>query len=356
MPDKTHFKLNINSIMKSIFTLIFAILMAVSSFSQSESLLASVEIISAPEMEMEKDTTFVVSDDSLDFSESMDDKYSWLIMAEFEFDSLETSTNYPSNIEKITYTEKFDFSVSDIERTPDSVKEFVESVNDSTLFLAETDSGFVALNSFDGIENYNSIILADTIKINDKSFVFDSTHAANIKKFLKDFYFVVDSKEDTVYRMINFVSGYTEDEELAMLARYEEEMVQNESVSAVDKKSIIYVDQKEEAQVYFASYSLVEEVSGKHLVKESINSVEEGKEYSAGEIFFIIFTCVTLIIFLLLPIVTIAFGKKILPYLSHSEKRLVVKWEVSFMRHLRKKRKPPYYTEPAEEDARVPSS
>ncbi len=343
--------------MKSIFTLILGLFLAISSFSQSESLLASVEIISAPEVEMEKDTTFAfVSEcDSLEFSESMDDKYSWLTMSEFEFDSLETSKEIscPLSIKKITYTDRFDFSVSDIDRTPDSVKEFVESVNDSTIFIAETDGKFFSVNSFDN--QYESIIVADTIVVDDRFFVFDSTQVASIKEFINANYVV--GQTDTVSTMMNLVSGYTEDEELAMFARYEEEMVQNESVISVDEKSIIkYVDQKEEAQFYFASYSSpVERVFAKQPVNKSASAVEEGEEYSSFEIFFIIFLCVALAVFLLLPIVTIAFGEKILPYLSYSGKRLVVKWEAPFMRFFRHKRKS-YQTEPAEEGARAPSS
>jgi hypothetical protein len=219
--------------MKSIFTFIFALFVAVSSsFSQTESLLASVEIISAPEVEMEKDTTFAfVSEcDSLD---SMDDKYSWLTMPEVQFNSLETSEiSCPLSIKKITYTRKFDFSVSDIERTPDSVKEFVGSVNDSTIFISETDGKFFSVNSFD--DQYESIIVADTIVVDDRFFVFDSTQMAIIKKFIHDNYIV--GSTDTVARMISFVSGYTEDEELAIFARWEKDEVV-ENVIIVDEKS-----------------------------------------------------------------------------------------------------------------------
>ena len=374
--------------MKSIFTLILGLFLAISSFSQSESLLASVEIISAPEVEMEKDTTFVISEcDSVIFSESIDDSYSWLGIKEHSWSTPVLFINdsiYLPVIHKITRTEKFDFSVSDIDRTPDSVKEFVESVNDSTIFLAETNDGkFFSVNSFQGFDDqYEKIIVADTIKINDEVFVFDSTQMAIIKKFIHDNYIV--GSTDTVARMISFVSGYTEDEELAMLERHiQREVVQVEqtlktlTVSTFEKQDsknridfwieslsdvvneflLMFETPNEEAQVYFASYSSpVERIVAKQPVNKSASAVEEGEEYSSFEIFFIIFLCVAFAVFLLLPIVTIAFGKKILPYLSHSEKRLVVKWEVSFMRHLRKKRKPPYYTEPAEEGARVSSS
>jgi len=275
--------------MKNIFTLVLAMFVAFISTAQSDSLMASLEFYYSSECD---------SLGKISFSEFIGTDCALLELAydEIEVSEIDSSRLLPV-IENIVTMDNFEMSVSDIKNTPFSVQEFVESVNDSTLFIAETDSGFVAVSSLENLGQYQKLIVADTIKIEDKIFVFDSTQVSNIGNFLNENYIV--GRTLKLKTSVYSISGYTDGEKEDLLfQRGQQELVELKMSNNLPTMPEVEVGQFNIHGVYTAS----------SIGKTSDEGVEKNLHLNEKKIVFIIIIAIAIIIMLLLSFWT----KKIL--------------------------------------------